>query len=172
MTAIVVPFRADGKARLGERRAALARAMLDDVLAACAAVGEAVVADSAGGQGAAVEAALAGVGEETVLVVNADLPCLGADDLVALEEAVPEEGLAVAPADDGTTNALGLSRPSIFAPLYGPGSAEEFRAHASQLGVPSVVVRRPGLADDVDTLTDLERLADRVGPRTKEALGS
>jgi 2-phospho-L-lactate guanylyltransferase (CobY/MobA/RfbA family) len=172
MTAIVVPFREDGKERLGERRAALARAMLDDVLAACAPVGAAVVADAAGGQGAAVEAALADVGEETVLVVNADLPCLSADDLVALADAVPEEGLAVAPAGDGTTNALGLSRPSLFAPLYGPGSAEEFRAHASQLGVPSVVVRRPGLADDVDTLTDLERLADRVGPRTKEALTS
>jgi 2-phospho-L-lactate guanylyltransferase (CobY/MobA/RfbA family) len=172
MPAIVVPFRADGKARLGERRTALAKAMLDDVLAACAPVGEAVVADAAGGQGAAVEAALARVGEEQVLIVNADLPCLDPDDLVALAEAVPEDGLAVAPAGDGTTNALGLSRPSLFAPLYGPGSAEEFRAHASQLGVPSVVVRRPGLADDVDTLTDLERLADRVGPRTKEALAS
>ena len=172
MTAIVVPFRADGKARLGERREALASAMLDDVLAACAPVGPTVVADAAGGQGAAVAAALTGIGEETVLVVNADLPCLGADDPVALAEAVPEDGLAVAPAGDGTTNALGLSRPSLFAPLYGPGSAEEFRAHASQLGVPSVVVRRAGLTDDVDTLADLDRVADRVGPRTKEALGS
>jgi 2-phospho-L-lactate guanylyltransferase (CobY/MobA/RfbA family) len=172
MTAIVVPFRADGKERLGERREALARAMLDDVLAACAPVGPAVIADAAGGQGAAVEAALAGIGEETVLVVNADLPCLCADDLVALAEAVPDDGLAVAPAQDGTTNALGLSRPDLFAPLYGAGSAEEFRAHASQLGVPSAVVRRPGLTDDVDTLADLERVADRVGPRTREVLAS
>jgi 2-phospho-L-lactate guanylyltransferase (CobY/MobA/RfbA family) len=172
MTAIVVPFRADGKERLGAQRAALARAMLEDVLAVCAPIGNTVVADAAGGQGAAVQAALATVGEETVLVVNADLPCLSADDLVALAEAVPDDGLAVAPAEDGTTNALGLSRPGLFAPLYGPGSAEEFRSHASQLGVPSVVVRRSGLTEDVDTLADLDRLSDCVGPRTKEALAS
>jgi 2-phospho-L-lactate guanylyltransferase (CobY/MobA/RfbA family) len=83
---------------------------------------------------------------------------------------VPEDGLVVAPARDGTTNALGLSRPGLFAALYGPGSAEEFRSHASQLGVPSTVVVRPGLQDDVDTPADLERVADRVGPHTRAVL--
>src|SRR5919109_729214 len=103
-------------------------------------------------------------------VVAAALPCLTADDVRALLDAVPEDGLAVAPAGDGTTNALGLSRPAVFAPLYGPGSAEEFRSHASQLGVPSALVIRPGLEDDVDTEADLERIADRVGRHTREAL--
>jgi 2-phospho-L-lactate/phosphoenolpyruvate guanylyltransferase len=185
MPSIVVPFHA-GKTRLPpELQTRLSLAMLADVLAACAEVGRTVlvtddqearelaetVHDAGRGQGAAVEAGLAAIGDEQALVVNADLPCLTASDLRELADAVPLDGLAVAPAADGTTNALGLSRPELFAPLYGPGSAEEFRAHASQLGVPSAVVVRPGLADDVDTLADLERLADRVGAHTRTALG-
>jgi 2-phospho-L-lactate guanylyltransferase (CobY/MobA/RfbA family) len=172
MAAIVVPFHA-GKTRLAvdaAEREALAKAMLQDVLDACAAIAEPVVETSGGGQGAAVERALATISEQPVLIVNADLPCLTADDVRALLEAVPEDGLAVAPAADGTTNALGLSRPGLFAPLYGPGSAEEFRSHASQLGVPSTVLVRPGFQDDVDTPADLERIADRVGMHTRAAL--
>jgi 2-phospho-L-lactate guanylyltransferase (CobY/MobA/RfbA family) len=172
MAAIVVPFHA-GKTRLAvepAEREALARAMLDDVLAACSPIAEPLVEASGGGQGAAVERALATISDAPVLVVNADLPCLTEDDVRALLDAVPEDGLVVAPAPDGTTNALGLSRPGLFAALYGPGSAEEFRSHASQLGVPSSVLVRPGLQDDVDTPADLERLADRVGPHTRAAL--
>jgi 2-phospho-L-lactate guanylyltransferase (CobY/MobA/RfbA family) len=172
MAAIIVPFHA-GKTRLAvepAQREALARAMLDDVLAACSPIAEPLVEASGGGQGAAVERALATVSDAPVLVVNADLPCLTEDDVRALLDAVPEDGLVVAPAPDGTTNALGLSRPGLFAALYGPGSAEEFRSHASQLGVPSSVLVRPGLQDDVDTPADLERLADRVGPHTRAAL--
>jgi len=92
------------------------------------------------------------------------------EDVRALLDALPQDGIAVAPAADGTTNALALAGPALFAPLYGPGSADEFRSHASQLGVPSVVVERPNLTDDVDTLADLERVADRVGPHTRGAL--
>jgi 2-phospho-L-lactate guanylyltransferase (CobY/MobA/RfbA family) len=172
MPAIVVPFHA-GKTRLAvdpAEREALARAMLEDVLAACTEIAETLIETSGGGQGPAVERALATVPDAPVLVVNADLPCLTAADVRALLEAVPEDGLTVAPAPDGTTNALGLSRPGLFAALYGPGSAEEFRSHASQLGVPSTVVFRPGLQDDVDTRADLERVADRVGPHTRAAL--
>ena len=69
----------------------------------------------------------------------------------ALEEAIPARGAAIAAARDGTTNALGLSDTTLFAPLYGPGSAERFRAHAEQ----AVDVVRAGLRDDVDTPADL-----------------
>jgi 2-phospho-L-lactate guanylyltransferase (CobY/MobA/RfbA family) len=71
-------------------------------------------------------------------------------------------------AEDGTTNALGLSDTTLFAPLYGPGSAARFQAISEH----SVVVDRPGLRDDVDTLADLERLAARCGPHTRAALVS
>jgi 2-phospho-L-lactate guanylyltransferase (CobY/MobA/RfbA family) len=169
MPSIVVPFRA-GKTRIDANgRETLALAMLEDVLAACREVAETTVADAEGGQGEAVQQALEAL-EGVVAIVNADLPCLTAEDVRALLEALPEGGLAIAPAADGTTNALALASPGLFAPLYGPGSAEEFRAHASQLGVASVVVSRLNLADDVDVLDDLARLGDRLGPHTKAAL--
>jgi len=98
MPTLIVPFRgAAGKSRLGlptpAARAALARAMVADVAAACVAVGPTyvvtpdevtlahatVVLDPGGGQGAAVSAGLdaaAATGDATLfLVVNADLPC-------------------------------------------------------------------------------------------------
>jgi 2-phospho-L-lactate guanylyltransferase len=189
MAAIVVPFRgAEGKQRLGRlpdaERQALALAMLADVLAACRPVGDttvvtsdelagrlaedheaAVVSDPGSGQGAAVSAALRRL-EGPVLVVNADVPCVVPRDLRSLEAATPPDGLAYVAARDGTTNALGLSSPTHFAPLYGPGSAERFRMHAHTIGVAVVPAAIPNLADDVDSVEDLERLELRVGPRT------
>lgn len=192
MAAIVVPFRgAGGKQRLDslpdDERHALALAMLADVLAACRGVGATVVVtpdeeaariaaeheaevvdDPGSGQGAAVAAALRGV-VGPVLVVNADVPCVVSQDLRSLEAATPEHGLAYVAASDGTTNALGLSTPTLFAPLYGPGSAERFRLHAHTLGAEVVPATIPNLADDVDSMADLERLELRVGPRTLAA---
>jgi 2-phospho-L-lactate guanylyltransferase len=189
MSSLVVPFRgAKGKSRLGRlsgvEREALGSAMLADVLAACTAVGSTfvvgpaptvpdgvtVVRDPGGGQGAAVRAgleaaALASGGLGPFLVVNADLPCVTARDLLALAGSVPDDGLALASAADGTTNALALSSLALFAPVYGPGSAERFAALA-----PSQRVEAPNLIDDVDTAADLERLGARLGPRTRSVL--
>jgi len=188
MTAVVVPFRGPGaKRRLApmgeEERAELALAMLADVLAVCCEVGETtvvtsdepaaelaeelgarVLADPGAGQGAAVASALDD-DDGLTLVVNADLPCATPDDLRRLEQAIPAGGLALVEAEDGTTNALALSTPALFAPLYGPGSAARFRALAE-----SVSVLLPNLAGDVDTLEDLERVRASAGPRTQAAL--
>jgi 2-phospho-L-lactate/phosphoenolpyruvate guanylyltransferase len=189
MPSLVVPFRGvKGKSRLGQlprdARAALASAMLADVVAACVAIGPTfvvaprdtdaeeatLVPDPGGGQGAAVRAgleaaALASGGIGPFLVVNADLPCVTARDLLALAGAVPDEGLALAPAVDGTTNAIGLASTVLYAPVFGPGSAGRFAA----LG-PSRQVNAPNLVDDVDTVADLERLAGRLGPQTRKIL--
>ena len=191
MPTLVVPSRgAEGKSRLGlptaAARAMLAEAMLADVVAACAAVGRTFVVSSdraaiAGatvvperrrrGQGAAVraglDAAVAAGGAPPFIVVNADLPCVTARDLLALAGATPAGGLAIAPAADGTTNALALASAGLFVPLYGPGSADRFAA----LG-PSRVLALPNLIDDVDTVGDLERLRHRLGPRTRAVLAS
>jgi 2-phospho-L-lactate guanylyltransferase (CobY/MobA/RfbA family) len=129
-----------------------------------------LVAEREGGQGAAVEAALRDVDRGPVLVVNADLPCARPRDLLTLLGALPERGLALVAAADGTTNALALAAPHLFAPLYGPGSAERFLARAERLQVPAAVAAIPNLADDVDTLADLDRLEDRLGPHTAAAL--
>jgi 2-phospho-L-lactate guanylyltransferase (CobY/MobA/RfbA family) len=165
---IVIPFRAeDAKQRLPkELQAEIARAMLADVRAAAEEVGRTILADGRG-QGAAVEAALSDVHEMPVLVVNADLPAVTPRDLLALLGSIPSEGIAVAAAADGTTNALGLAAHGIFEPLYGPGSAKRFLALA-----PSRLVEIPNLAEDVDTLADLEQLEPRLGPRTLAALES
>src|SRR6266536_1309953 len=142
MSTVVVPFRAvDAKRRLQpvpeEARKTVAQAMLDDVLSACEAVGRSVLVASEGDQGEAVEAALRGVDSGPILVVNADLPCVRPRDLLSLLGALPEGGLALVEAGDGTTNALALAAPHLFARLYGPSSAERFRARAARLGVPA-----------------------------------
>jgi 2-phospho-L-lactate guanylyltransferase len=168
---VVVPYAGSGgKTRLelspGEREE-LSLAMLADVIAAATSLGRTWVVspqpvsgadwipDPGGGQGAAVEAALLGIEPGPVLVVNADLPSLTADDLLALAAATPHHGVAIAAAKDGTTNALGLSDTTLFAPLYGEDSAARFRSHAERAGHAVVEVIRPGLTDDVDTLADL-----------------
>jgi 2-phospho-L-lactate guanylyltransferase len=193
MPTVVIPFSGvEGKTRLhASRRArrALSLAMLGDVLAAAVAVGaprvvtsddEAaamardlgaeIVADPGDGQGAAVAVALAGLESGAILIVNADVPCVVPEDLRAVAAATPADGIALVEALDGTTNALGLSAPAVFAPLYGPDSANRFRAHVHELGLEAVAVALPNLADDVDTLDDLERLQVRCGPRTQACL--
>jgi 2-phospho-L-lactate/phosphoenolpyruvate guanylyltransferase len=192
MLSIVVPFRS-GKRRVDapdEVRATLALAMLADVLAACIVAGRTllvsgdpaaraiadelgaeVVDDPGGGQGAAVDAALEQVDDGPVLVVNADVPCVVPHDLRTLAGTAELDAVGVVEADDGTTNALALPRPALFAPLYGPGSATRFRAHAAAEGVTAIAAAIPNLADDVDTLDDVRRVGLRAGPRTQAALG-
>src|SRR6185436_6038027 len=175
MPTVVVPFRREtAKQRLApapdEVRAALAQAMLEDVIAAGEQVGAVVVADEPGGQGQAVEGALRRVEPGPVLIVNADLPCARPRDLLTLLGALPEGGMALVEAADSTTNALALAAPHLFAPLYGEHSADRFLARAERLGVPAVLAAIPNLADDVDTIADLERLEGRLGTRTAAAL--
>lgn len=182
MAGLVVPHRgSNGKSRLaavGSERERFALAMLADVVATCVAVGPTtvvtdgeeasavalelgarIVADPGGGQGAAVEAALATVEERPVLVVNSDLPAVTARDLLSLLGAMPPQGMALVAAADGTTNALALAAPHLFASLYGPGSAERFRAHAEALGLEFAEADIPNLVADVDTPEDLAVLA-------------
>jgi 2-phospho-L-lactate guanylyltransferase len=174
--AVVIPYRGDAKRRLSlPLRAAVAVAMLGDVVEAALATGRVVVvtddpsvvpagaeavADPGAGLGAAVSAGLEHV-DGHALVVNADLPAATPGSLTRLADA----GLALVEAFDGTTNALSLPDPAVFSPLYGPGSAERFRAHA-----PFRTVAIPELVADVDSDADLERVAARVGPRTRALL--
>lgn len=164
MPTIVIPFRREpSKTRLAplaaDARARLADAMLADVIAACSAVAETVVADAPIGQGNAIAALLDGL-EGTVAIVNADLPCATAADVERLLAATP----ALVAAADGTANALAVPDPAVYRPLHGPGSAERFAA----LGLSRLEL--PNLADDVDTVADLERVAERAGPRTRAVL--
>jgi 2-phospho-L-lactate/phosphoenolpyruvate guanylyltransferase len=174
--AIVIPYRGDAKRRLpASVRAALAVAMLGDVVEAALAVGRVlvvtddptvappgaeVVVDPGSGLGAAVAAGLARI-DGHALVVNADLPAVTPAALRQFADA----GLALAAAPDGTTNALSLPDARVFAPLYGTGSADRFRAHA-----PFATVNIPELEMDVDSDADLDLLDARLGPRTRALL--
>jgi 2-phospho-L-lactate guanylyltransferase (CobY/MobA/RfbA family) len=149
--------------------------MLGDVVEAALAVGRVVVvtddpsvvpapaevvADPGSGLGGAVAAGLSRI-DGHALVVNADLPAATAAAIGRLADA----GLALVEAPDGTTNAMSLPDPGVFAPLYGPGSAARFRTHAA-----FVTVSIPELEADVDSDADLERLTSAVGPRTRALL--
>jgi 2-phospho-L-lactate guanylyltransferase (CobY/MobA/RfbA family) len=155
MATFVIPFRVNGKSRLGD--AQLAHAMLEDVRAAA---DGAILIDAPGGQGAAIAAALADL-RGPVTIVNGDLPCATRAELEQLSAAAP----ALVAADDGTTNALALRDARDFEPLYGAGSAARFEA---RLGARRLDLA--GLRDDVDTWDDLERLRDRVGEHTRAYL--
>ena len=185
MASVVVPFRAaSAKRRLqpldDQARTEVAHRMLAKVLTAATAVGPTilvtetgagsaralavehgarVVDDPGDGQGAAVEAGLLAVPEWPVLVVNADLPQVQPRDLLALLGAMPYGGIAIAPASDGTTNALALAKAGLFEPLYGRGSAARFRAHAADRGIDLMELASPALARDVDTVAQLEHAA-------------
>lgn len=176
MPDVVIPYRGDAKRRLpGELRAAVALALLGDVVDAALPLGRVLVvtddrsvvppgadavADPGGGQGAAVVAGLRLVAGHA-LVVNADLPLVTTDALRLLAAS----GLALVESADGTTNALSLPDPTLFAPLYGPGSAARFRAHAA-----FATVGIPELEEDVDSASDFERLGLRAGRRTRTLL--
>ena len=142
----VIPFRAGGKSRLPSRlRRELALGMLGDVAEAALALGETrivtgdvdaadamralgavVVSDPGGGQGAAVEAALAGV-EEPCLVANADLPLATAAALLRLATAAP----AFVAAADGTTNALSVTDVARIRPKVRHGERRTVRARTA-----------------------------------------
>ncbi|HET7744003.1 MAG TPA: NTP transferase domain-containing protein [Gaiellaceae bacterium] len=176
MPTIVVPYRGDAKRRLSPSvRAGAALAMLGDVVDAASRVGRVVVVtddvgavptvaetvpDPGRGLGAAVAAGLVGI-EGHALVVNADLPCATPEAISRLAA----NGLALVEAADGTTNALSLPAPELFVPLYGPGSAARFRAHA-----PFRTVHVPELELDVDVDDDLESIDLDLGPRTRALL--
>jgi 2-phospho-L-lactate guanylyltransferase len=195
VTTVVIPFAGiDGKTRLhasSRVRRDVSLAMLGDMLAVATSVGDVrlvtpdaegvalgrdagaeIVADPGGGQGAAVQAGLVGLEPGAIVIANADLPCAAPDDLRALLAATPAGGIALVEALDGTTNALSMPAPEVFAPLYGADSARRFLVRARDLGLEAVSAAIPNLADDVDTLDDLQRLHLRLGPRSQTALAA
>jgi 2-phospho-L-lactate/phosphoenolpyruvate guanylyltransferase len=90
-----------------------------------------------------------------VAIISADLPSIRAEEVEELLTATPTQGIAIARALDGGTNAVSMRPPGIVRTHFGePGSAA---VHAG-LGVDHVVLDLPGLAFDVDTPEDLARM--------------
>lgn len=177
-TIAVIPVKsfALGKQRLASaldpgRRAALARGLADHVattvsdagvmpliVTADAHVAEWAtragfpsVADPGVGLDAAASAGVAWAdqAQSEWLVLHADLPLIGADDITALLRAM-EDGPVIAPSSDGGTSAIGTRGPRDFS--FGPAS---FHRHLKLLPDAEVLMR-PGLLLDIDSGSDLE----------------
>ncbi|MCX7361174.1 MAG: DUF2064 domain-containing protein [Alphaproteobacteria bacterium] len=100
-------------------------------------------------------------GATELLLVMADLPYLSAADIAALLEAGRQSAVVIAEAKDGGTNALLLRPPTIldFAFATHRPSASFHADAARHAGIEPILVRRPGLARDIDTPADLAALA-------------
>lgn len=83
------------------------------------------------------------------LILHADLPLLQPADVEEVLDHLAAGREVIAPSNDGGTSALGAGRIVRFA--YGPAS---FHRHLARLADPVVVVR-PGLALDLDDISDL-----------------
>jgi 2-phospho-L-lactate guanylyltransferase len=173
---VLVPLkRIDPKSRLAgelaqDERVRLMRSLLDGVIAAVRDAGVAQVTVVTGlplkgydvwnDRGLAWNEALAAATTEIVTAplvafVSADLPLLRPEEVEELLEATPANGIAIARALDGGTNAVSMRPPGIVHTHFGePASAA---VHAG-LGVEHVIVDLPGLAFDVDTPADLAKM--------------
>ncbi|HEV7887997.1 MAG TPA: 2-phospho-L-lactate guanylyltransferase [Acidimicrobiales bacterium] len=178
--AVLVPVKAFAEAKLRlapalppARRAALAQAMAERVLAAAEPLPVAVVCDDAEvavwaatrgaivlaepgrGLNGAVEAGvsqLAAAGARQVIVAHADLPL--ATDLAWVAHF---GGVTLVPdrRRDGT-NVVCVPSGAGFGFSYGPGSFDRHMAEARRLDLPVRVVAEPLLAWDVDVPADLD----------------
>ncbi|MFO1302162.1 MAG: 2-phospho-L-lactate guanylyltransferase [Burkholderiales bacterium] len=177
-----------------EARVALARAMLDDVLAALAATrglegialvtvdpfaeqlasrhGARVLRDGArdGHTGAVTAAAriLDGESRRTMITIPGDVPAVTAQEVervLAAHRAAPS--FAIVPAHDRRgSNAVVLSPPTAVPLAFGSDSFAPHLEAARRCNIEPVVVEAvPGLARDVDGPEDLAALLDLPGAR-------
>lgn len=175
-TALVpLKLRIARKTRLADSMAADARALLSErmfdhvigVLRATPAIGRIVllapeaptdwphdwIRDEGRGLNAELAAFQAAEASTDLLILHADLPLLAPADVEALLGAATRTGIAIAPDRHGRgTNALACRAGMAIRPRFGPDS---FELHLGE-SPDCAIIRREGLAIDVDTPEDLE----------------
>ncbi|MBA2513290.1 MAG: 2-phospho-L-lactate guanylyltransferase [Solirubrobacterales bacterium] len=202
-TVAVLPVKSFARAKqriagavAGPDRRILAEAMVEDVLAALAAVdglhgvvvvtaeirahalaleaGASVVPDPReAGQsfaaGVGIEAAVAD-GADRVLLVPGDCPALDPGEIESLLGSRRAAEVVIVPDRHGSgTNALLLSPPDAVTPTFGPGSFARHAATARAAGATVRVAQVPSLGLDVDTPGDLAALRATLGARSQGA---
>jgi 2-phospho-L-lactate guanylyltransferase len=188
-----------GDALRGPDRAALAEAMVEDVLDELAraelgplivvsreprarrAGAVAVTDDREEGQSAAALLGLARARElgcERALLVPGDCPLIDGGELRDLAARAESLDVAIVPDRHGTgTNGLALTTDGRFEPQFGPGSRARHVQQARAKGLAFEVVPVACLELDVDTRSDAAALEAELGrfpgraPRTRAALG-
>jgi 2-phospho-L-lactate/phosphoenolpyruvate guanylyltransferase len=181
-----------------ERRKALVKAMLEDVLEAIGRAravertilvsGDPVAQEVAAEATTAVDvvpdpadeghvvAALAGIaramtdGASCVVLLPGDCPLLDPRELDRLLTGVPGRYVAVVPDRHGTgTNALVLSPPDAIQPSFGEGSCDRHVGAAREAEIPFAVEELPSLGLDLDTPADIVALTRELEKRPGRA---
>jgi 2-phospho-L-lactate/phosphoenolpyruvate guanylyltransferase len=183
-----------------DARAALAEAMVRDVLLALARVdglertlvvtgepraaalasflgAEVVPDDRDAGQSPAAAIGIARaveLGAERALLVPGDCPALDPREVATLLRANDgSPGMVIVPDRHGSgTNALLLAPPDVIEPAFGPGSRARHEALARAAGLEPIVEAIASLAYDVDTAGDLSALREELERRRETRLAT
>jgi 2-phospho-L-lactate guanylyltransferase len=109
---------------------------------------------------------------DALLLMPADLPLCSAAATKGVLRGARSPGVVLVPdRAAGGTNALLLAPPTALDPSFGEGSFERHRRLAAEAGLEAVVVRRPTLALDIDTPSDVAALlASGVDCRARRLL--
>ena len=110
-------------------------------------------------------------GEESTVVIPADIPLIQTWELEEIYKQAPGEGSVLVPAGDGRGTNAALRRPANLFPLrFGNDSFKPHRAVAQATGKPCVVIALPGIAVDVDNPADLQQLLSIPGDTRAQRL--
>ena len=110
-------------------------------------------------------------GEDSTLVIPADIPLIEAWELEEIFKHAPESGTVLVPAGDGRgTNAVSRRPADLFPLRFGNDSFKPHHAAAQATGKPCVVLHLPGIAVDVDNPADLQQLISLPGETRAQKL--
>src|SRR5215475_2397790 len=110
-------------------------------------------------------------GEESTLVIPADIPLIQAWELEEIYRQAPVEGSVLVPAADGRGTNAAFRRPADLFPLrFGNDSFKPHFAAAKASNKPCIVLHLPGIAVDVDNPSDLQQLISLPGETRAQQL--
>ena len=110
-------------------------------------------------------------GEDSTLVIPADIPLIQSWELEEILKHAPKEGSVLVPAGDGRGTNAAYRRPAdLFSLRFGNDSFKPHHAAAQATGKPCVVLSLPGIAVDVDNPEDLAQLLELSGETRSQKL--
>jgi 2-phospho-L-lactate guanylyltransferase len=122
------------------------------------------------GLNAKLERAVADLDRPDLLILHADLPLAGAEDIGGVLAAAPSPpSVTLVRSRDGGTNAMLLRPPGQFTLAYGRGSFERHFEAGRAAGAEVRVVENAHLSLDLDTVDDLWALLGLPGGRETRA---
>jgi 2-phospho-L-lactate/phosphoenolpyruvate guanylyltransferase len=103
-------------------------------------------------------------GEDSTLVIPADIPLIQPWELEEIYKRAPAKGSVLVPAADGRGTNAAFRRPANLFPLrFGNDSFKPHHAAAQATGQPCLIVNLPGIAVDIDNPEDLQQLIAAPG---------